>query len=90
MIRQPKVELQERIKNREREREKIIKMKSMMWLNAYVLQTNINDKYGKFFFFGTLNHDHNRFGVDHDFSSTTIHKSHIIGNQDHQKIILKK
>ena len=50
MIRQPKVELQERIKNREREREKFIKMKSMMWLNANVLQTNINDKYGKFFF----------------------------------------
>ena len=58
----------------------------MMWLNANVLQTNINDKYGKNFFFGTLNHDHNRFGVDHDFSGTTIHKSHIIGNQDHQKM----
>ena len=59
MIRQPKVELQERIKNfvcvcvcvwereREREREKFIKMKSMMWLDANVLQTNINDKYKK-------------------------------------------
>ena len=55
MIRQPKVELQERIKNfvcvcereREREREKFIKMKSMMWLDANVLQTNINDKYEK-------------------------------------------
>ena len=55
MIRQPKVELQERIKifvcvcerEREREREKFIKMKSMMWLDANVLQTNINDKYKK-------------------------------------------
>ena len=55
MIRQPKVELQERIKNfvcvcereREREREKFIKMKSMMWVDANVLQTNINDKYKK-------------------------------------------
>ena len=48
MIHQPKVELQERIKNQERERErernKFIKMKYMMWLDANVLQTNINDK----------------------------------------------
>ena len=49
MICPPKVELQERIKNweRERERKKFIKMKSMMWLDANVLQTNINDKYKK-------------------------------------------
>ena len=48
MIHQPKVELQERIKNQERERErernKFIKMKYMMWLDSNVLQTNINDK----------------------------------------------
>ena len=74
MIHQPKVELQERIKNQERERErernKFIKMKYMMWLDANVLQTNINDKCEKKKTFNTLNHDHKGLGVDHDFSST--------------------
>ena len=48
-------------------------MKSMMWLDANVLQTNINDKYKKKKkkkTFDTLNHDHKRLEVDHDFSST--------------------
>ena len=62
----------------------ITNMNSMMWLDANELQTNINEKKKKTF--DTLNHDHKGLGVDHDFSSTTNPWSHIIGNQDHQKM----
>ena len=61
-------------------------MNSMMWLDANDLQTNINDKYQK----KKKKLLIHRTMITKDWEWTMIslaqqiHRSHIIGNQDHQ------